>query len=148
MVSILDLKGTLGEMPMMRGRRPESTEAERQASGSFKTLVPYRDGNIYGAKFAGNAAWERHPNGDEIVQIVDGATTLYLMTDDGLQSHELTAGMVAVVPQNTWHRFQAPDGVSIITATPRPTEHLTVDVEDPRTLSDAERAANSEEKVR
>ncbi len=148
MVAILDLKGTLGKMPMMQGRRPESTEAERQASGSFKTLVPYRDGNIYGAKFAGNAAWERHPNGDEIVQIIDGACTVHLMTENGLESHEVSAGTTIVVPQNTWHRFQAPDGVSIITATPRPTEHLTVDVEDPRTLSDAERAANSEEKVR
>jgi hypothetical protein len=36
----------------------------------------------------------------------------------------------------------------MVTATPRPTEHLTVDVEDPRMLSDAERAGNSEEKVR
>jgi mannose-6-phosphate isomerase-like protein (cupin superfamily) len=148
MTDILDLKGTLGKMPMLRGRRPETTEAERKASGAFVTLAPYRDGNIYSAKFSGDAAWERHPNGDELVQIVDGATTLHLMTDEGLQSHELKAGMVAVVPQNIWHRFHAPDGVSIVTATPRPTEHLTVDVDDPRTLSDAQRAANSEEKVR
>ena len=54
---------------------------------------------------------------------------------------------LAVVPQNTWHRFHAPNGVSIVTATPRPTEHLTVDVADPRTLSDADRSANSEAKV-
>jgi mannose-6-phosphate isomerase-like protein (cupin superfamily) len=148
MTTILDLKNTLATMPMMKGRRPESTEAERQATGAFKTLAPYRDGNIYGAKFAGNAAWERHPNGDEIVQIVDGSCTVYLMTENGLETHKVSAGTTIVVPQNTWHRFQAPNGVSIITATPRPTEHLTVDVEDPRTLSDAERAANSEEKVR
>ena len=32
MVAILDLKSTLGKMPMMQGRRPESTEAERKAS--------------------------------------------------------------------------------------------------------------------
>ena len=148
MTTILDLKGTLGRMPMLRGRRPETTEAERQQSGAFRTLAPYRDGNIYSAKFSGDAAWERHPNGDELVQIVDGSTTLHLITEKGLETHELTAGMVAVVPQNTWHRFHAPNGVSIITATPRPTEHLTVDVEDPRTLSDSKRAANSEEKVR
>jgi len=146
--TIIDLKAELGKLPMLRGRRPETTEAERKASGAFVTLAPYRDGNIYSAKFSGDAAWERHPNGDEIVQIVDGATTLHLMTDDGLQSHELKAGMVAVVPQNTWHRFHSPEGVSVVTATPRPTEHLTVDVEDPRTLTDAQRAANSEEKVR
>ena len=148
MTTILDLKGTLATMPMMKGRRPESTEAERQASGAFKTLAPYRDGNIYSAKFAGEAAWERHPNGDEIVQIVDGSCTVHLMTENGLESHKVSAGTTIVVPQNTWHRFQAPDGVSLVTATPRPTEHLIVDVEDPRTLSDAERAANSEEKVR
>jgi mannose-6-phosphate isomerase-like protein (cupin superfamily) len=145
-IAILDLKGTLGKMPMMRGRRPESTEAERKASGAFVTLAPFRDGNVYCAKFSGDAAWERHPNGDEIVQIVDGATTLYLMTEDGPQSFALSAGMVAIVPQNTWHRFHAPEGVSIVTATPRPTEHLTVDVDDPRTLTEAQRTGNTEEK--
>jgi mannose-6-phosphate isomerase-like protein (cupin superfamily) len=148
MTTVLDLKGTLGRMPMLRGRRPETTEAERQQSGAFRTLAPYRDGNIYSAKFSGDAAWERHPNGDELVQIVDGSTTLHLMTEKGLETHELTAGMVAVVPQNAWHRFHAPSGVSIITATPRPTEHLTVDIEDPRALSETERAAHSEAKVR
>jgi quercetin dioxygenase-like cupin family protein len=148
MTAILDLKGTLAKMPMMTGRRPESTEAERKATGAFVTLAPYRDGNVYSAKFSGDAAWERHPNGDELVQIVDGSTTLHLMTDSGLETHELSAGMVAIVPQNTWHRFHAPKGVSIVTATPRPTEHLTVDVEDPRTLSDDQRAGNSEAKWR
>ncbi|HZK88821.1 MAG TPA: cupin domain-containing protein [Stellaceae bacterium] len=148
MTTILDLNAELGKLPTLRNRRPETTEAERKASGAFVTLAPFRDGNIYSAKFSGNAAWERHPNGDELVQIVDGATTLQLMTDNGLQSHELKAGMVAVVPQNTWHRFHAPNGVSLVTATPKPTEHLTVDVEDPRTLSETQRAGNSEEKWR
>ena len=148
MTTILDLKERLAKMPMMQRRRPESTEAERKATGAFVTFAPYRDGNIYGAKFAGEAAWERHPNGDELVQIVDGACTMHLMTDAGLESHDVTAGTTVVVAQNTWHRFSAPNGVSIVTATPRPTEHLTIDVEDPRTLSADERVANSEEKVR
>jgi len=148
MVAILNLKDTLGKMPMMQGRRPESTEAERKATGAFVTLTPYRDGNIYSAKFAGRAAWERHPNGDELVQIVDGATRVDIIVDDKIETHQLTAGMTVVVPQGAWHRFHAPDGVSIVTATPRPTEHLTVDVDDPRTLSDTQRATNSEEKVR
>jgi mannose-6-phosphate isomerase-like protein (cupin superfamily) len=68
------------------------------------------------------------------VQIVDGATTLHLMTAEGRQSLTLSAGMMAVVPQNMWHQFEAPDGVCVMTATPQPTEHLRVDVEDPRTV--------------
>ena len=55
--------------------------------------------------------------------------------------------MVAIVPQNTWHRFHSPDGVSLVTATPKPTEHLTVDIEDPRTLTDAERVGQYRREV-
>ena len=74
-VAILDFKDALGKMPTMQGRRPESTEADRKETGAFVTLAPYRDGNIYSAKFTGEAAWERHPNGDELVQIIDGSCT-------------------------------------------------------------------------
>jgi len=49
-----------------------------------------------------------------IVQIVDGSTTLHLMTEKGLETHELGAGMLAVVPQKHVHRFHAPKGVSIV----------------------------------
>ena len=135
MITILDLNAEFAKLKMLRGRTPETTQEER--AGAFARLAPYRDGAIFTAKFAGDGAWERHPNGDEIVQIVDGATTLHFMTDAGLQSLPLKAGMVAIVPQNTWHRFEAPDGVSLMTATPQPTEHLTVTVDDPRTLDKA-----------
>ena len=148
MVAILDLKSTLGQMPMLQGRRPETTEAERQASGAFVTLTPFRDGNIYSAKFSGRAAWERHPNGDELVQIVAGTIIVDIIVDDKVETHELSAGTTVIVPRGAWHRFHAPNGVSIVTGTPRPTEHLTVDIEDPRTLSDDERSVNSEQKVR
>jgi mannose-6-phosphate isomerase-like protein (cupin superfamily) len=148
MVTIIDLKAEFGKLAMLRGRRPEMTEAERKASGGFATLAPFRDGNIFSAKFAGDGAWERHPSGDELVQVVDGSTTLHIMTEDGPQSYALRAGMVVIVPQGAWHRFHSPEGVSLVTATPKPTEHLTVDVEDPRTLTTAQLSGNIEEKWR
>jgi mannose-6-phosphate isomerase-like protein (cupin superfamily) len=132
MLTILDLKAEFAKLKMLRGRTPETPAAERE--GAFARLAPYRDGAIFTAKFAGEGAWERHPNGDEIVQIVDGATTLHFMTADGPQSVALQAGVVAIVPQGMWHRFEAPDGVSLMTATPQPTQHLTPAVDDPRTL--------------
>ena len=133
MITVIDLKAEFARLTMLQGRTPDMPAERRK--GAFANPVPYRDGGIFMAKFAGTGAWERHPQGDEIVQIVDGATTLHLLTADGQrQSLSLTAGMMAIVPQNTWHQFEAPEGVSLMTATPQPTEHLTVDVEDPRTV--------------
>ena len=86
-------------MPMLQGRRPETTEAERKATGAFATLAPFRDGNIYSAKFSGRAAWERHPNGDELVQIVAGSTIVNIIVDDKVETHELSAGTTVIVPQ-------------------------------------------------
>jgi quercetin dioxygenase-like cupin family protein len=130
---VVDLTAELAKLTMLQGRTPTTPEAARR--GAFARLADYRDGGIFSAKFAGTGAWERHPQGDEIVQIVDGATTLHLMTDAGRQSLALRAGMMAIVPANTWHQFEAPDGVCLVTATPQPTEHLTVDVADPRTAA-------------
>jgi mannose-6-phosphate isomerase-like protein (cupin superfamily) len=147
-ITILDLKAELAKLNMLRGRRPEMTEADRKETGAFATLAPFRDGNIFSAKFSGDGAWERHPNGDELVQIVDGSTTLHIMTDEGPLSYTLGAGMVVIVPQGAWHRFHSPEGVSLVTATPKPTEHLRADVEDPRTLSAAQLSGTIEEKWR
>ena len=132
MITIVDLKAEFAKLTMLKGRTPTTTEAER--AGAFARLAPYRDGAIFTAKFAGTSAWERHPQGDEIVQVIDGATTLHLMTAQGRQSLALGAGMMAVVPRDTWHQFEAPDGVCVMTATPQPTEHLRVDIADPRTM--------------
>ena len=132
MITVVDLKAEFAKLTMLQHRTPTSTEAERERA--FGRVAPYRDGAIFTAKFAGTSAWERHPQGDEIVQIVDGATTLHLITAEGRQSVTLRAGMLTIVPQNIWHQFEAPDGVCVMTATPQPTEHVRVDVEDPRTL--------------
>jgi mannose-6-phosphate isomerase-like protein (cupin superfamily) len=147
-VTIVDLKAEFGKLNLLRGRRPDMLEAERKASGAFATLTPYRDGNIFSAKFSGDGAWERHPNGDELVQVIEGETKFHIITDEGPQTHTLKAGMLVVVPQGAWHRFESRDGVCLITATPKPTEHLTVDVEDPRTLSEPQRSGATEEKWR
>jgi mannose-6-phosphate isomerase-like protein (cupin superfamily) len=132
MITPIDVKTTLAALPFLHGRGKHTTDAEKRAS--FTTLSPYRDGGIFGGSFAGESQWERHPQGDEIVSIVDGATTLTLIAndDDDPQSFEMTAGMLIVIPQGCWHLFQAPIGVTIMTVTPQPTEHLSAD--DPKSI--------------
>jgi len=133
MTSIVDLNAELAKLTMLEGRTPTTVAAEQREA--FCRLLPYRDGAIFAAKFAGKRAWERHPQGAEIVQIVEGKTTLHLIAEEGREALALSAGMLVVVPQNAWHQFEAPDGVSLMTATPQPTEHLQSDVDDPRTVS-------------
>ncbi len=56
MITIVDVKAELGKLTMLRGRRPEMTEADRKGTNAFATLTPFRDGNIFSAKFSGNGA--------------------------------------------------------------------------------------------
>jgi len=130
-ITIIDLNAELAKLRMLQ-RTPATTRAERE--GSAARLALYRDGGIFASKSAGKGGWERHPNGDELVQIVDGHATLQIVTEDGPQSVELSAGMLAIVPQGAWHRFDNPDGVTLITATPGPSEYVRLDIEDPRTV--------------
>ena len=76
--------------------------------------------------------WERHPKGDEIVQIIDGTTTLQVVRDNRSEDFTLSAGAFVVIPQGAWHRFESAEGVSLMTATPEPSEFTTVD--DPSLL--------------
>jgi mannose-6-phosphate isomerase-like protein (cupin superfamily) len=130
MITAVNLNTDLDSLVLLEGRGEHTTEAEAQAS--FTTVSKFRDGGIFVAHFSGSSGWEIHPKGDELVQILEGATRLDIIVDDEIQSLDLTAGSVLVVPQNSWHRFDSKTGVKVMTATPQPTQHSHVD--DPRSL--------------
>ena len=102
--------------------RTSSVGAARE-SGAFRQLSEYRDGGIFVAYWAGHSEWERHTVGDEIVMVLDGSTTIYFLSDDGEASVILSAGMLVVVPAGTWHRFETPEFVKVMSVTPQPTDH-------------------------
>ena len=132
MLTIINLKDEFAKLNMLRGRTPQTTAAEREENRALAHLMPYRDGTIFIAKFAGSGGWERHPKGDEIVQIIDGTATLHVISDGRSEAFNLSAGAFAVIPQGAWHRFESADGGSLMTATPQPSEFATVD--DPSLL--------------
>jgi quercetin dioxygenase-like cupin family protein len=127
-IRAVDVEAELAGLTMLRARSA-STPAD-QVKAAFAVLAPFRDGSVFAGRFSGETAWERHAKGDELVQILDGAATLTIMTDDGPQAFALSAGMLIVVPQGHWHRFDAPEGVTVLSATPQPTEHTAA--ADPR----------------
>jgi mannose-6-phosphate isomerase-like protein (cupin superfamily) len=131
--TIIDFDAELAKLTMFRGRRPQTTNAERK--GSSTRLAAYRDGGLGATKFAGSGHWEKHI-ADELIHIVHGSATLEIICDDGPpKSFDLTAGMLAVNPKGSWHRFSSADGMTLMTATPHPSEVIELDVDDPRTVA-------------
>ncbi len=124
MVKAVDIKEVLSTLTHFEGRQPDTPSDDIEPA--FATLSDYRDGGIFAGGFTGKSPWERHDQGDEIVHILDGETSLFVKTSDGV-THELVlgAGQLAVVPQGCWHRFEAPTGVTLMTVTPQPTIHTT-----------------------
>ena len=127
---VIDLDAELAKLTMFR-RTPRSTREETKGSGA--RLAAYRDGGLFATKFAGKGHWESHLAGDELIHILDGTATLEIVCDDGPpKSFALRAGMLAVNPRGAWHRFHSSEGVTLMTATPSPSEVIELDVDDPR----------------
>jgi uncharacterized cupin superfamily protein len=129
MPKAVDIREAIAPLPLLRNRRPDSCGPEVDAA--FATLIETRGGDVFAGSFEGESAWERHGNGDELVQVLEGETRLTILTEDGPNVLEMKAGMVSVVPQGCWHKFNAPTGVTVLTMTPQPTDHSTA--EDPTT---------------
>jgi mannose-6-phosphate isomerase-like protein (cupin superfamily) len=102
--------------------RTANTTAQESA-GAFSLLSEYRDGGVYIAHYAGFSEWEQHPQGDEIVQVLEGETLLVILDGSIETKHPLHEGQLFVVPCAVWHRFESPKGVKVMTVTPQPTKH-------------------------
>lgn len=113
---------TIDGLDFLPDRTPATTDAD--AAGAFARLCNYRDGAVFVGHWAGASEWERHAVGDEIVVVLDGATTLFALIDGDEHPTALGAGEMVVVPQGTWHRFETADRVQVMSVTPQPTEHL------------------------
>jgi hypothetical protein len=68
MIQPVDLHRDLAGLPLLKERYGHPTNAE--SLKSFATLAAYRDGGIYATHFRGSSGWERHPHGNEVVQIL------------------------------------------------------------------------------
>ena len=119
-VRAISLNAEFEKLTLFPSRTPET-----KADGWSSEVASYRNGGIFLVHYAGTGEWERHPHGDEIVFIVDGETTLTLLSDRGEERTSLHSGQLVVIPSNVWHRFESPAPVKVLTVTPQPTDHST-----------------------
>jgi quercetin dioxygenase-like cupin family protein len=91
-------------------------------STPFARLAQFNHGGLFVGRFTGRTPWERHRHGDELVQVLDGEVELTVMTVPRPTRVWLRAGSVVVVPRGTWHRQRARKPVTLLSATPIPTD--------------------------
>ena len=133
MIRALKIDEEIAGLTPITNRGEHTTEDDVVAAFVELGNGDFLDAGIFLGSFDGNAGWERHMKGEELVQVVAGSTEFDIILDDDKQTLELSAGMLVIVPRGCWHRFRSQDGVTVLTATPRnDEEHMFVD--DPRLL--------------
>jgi quercetin dioxygenase-like cupin family protein len=119
--SPISINDVLPTLRFLAERTPTTTADESE--GTFRLLSTYREGGVFVGHWAGTSEWERHSAGDEIVMVLDGQTTIYFLTDEDEAAAPLCRGEFVIVPRGTWHRFETPEGVKLLSVTPQPTQH-------------------------
>jgi mannose-6-phosphate isomerase-like protein (cupin superfamily) len=76
------------------GLRPNS---RGQALGSFNGCT------VGVSRFSTHPLWERHPAGDELLQVFEGELDITVLTPEGPVESTLRPGAVFVVPKGLWH---------------------------------------------
>jgi mannose-6-phosphate isomerase-like protein (cupin superfamily) len=115
------ISDALAKLEPFSGRTP--TTSPEEMSDAFGTLTTYREGTVTVGHWAGSSEWEHHGVGDELVVVLEGKTTIFFLCDDEEVGTPLAVGELVRVPQGTWHRFETPEGVKLLSITPQPSDH-------------------------
>lgn len=108
-----------------------AVRSAEQDAAAFPRLARFGDGAVYVGRFSGETPWERHPGGEELLHVLEGAVDLTLLTPEGPAYVSVVAGSVFVVPRGLWHRQRARPMVTLLAVVPDDSEISEAD--DPRT---------------
>lgn len=100
----------------------------------FHQIAPFNRGQL-GVFWcsAGTSPWERHPEDEELLQVIEGEVDIEVLTDEGPVVTTVHAGSLFVVPRGLWHRHRVSTKLTELYLTPGPSEMSTAD--DPRAES-------------
>lgn len=133
MIQVIDIATETKRLSPIQNRGPHTTEVDVIAAFATLGQGDFPNTGVYLGSFDGDAGWERHVTGDELVQVIAGSAEFDIIVDGERHMHELTPGLLLIVPKGCWHRFRSPEGVTVLTATPRQDEAHTF-IEDPRSM--------------
>ena len=98
------------------------------ADAAFPKLADCNDSGVFVGRWSGKGPWERHP-ADELLHVLEGELDVTLLMKDGRADVTVPAGSVFVVPKGVWHLPVPRETVTLLSATPQPTE---ISFEEPK----------------
>jgi quercetin dioxygenase-like cupin family protein len=125
---VCDLPRALQDLPTLTITR-DTTEAE--ANGAVREIGRLEDRLLGVMRFAGTTPWERHPDGDELLHVLDGEVDVTVLTEDGPVHVAMPAGALFVCPRGLWHRQTPTTAATVLFATPTATSVASW-ADDPR----------------
>jgi len=125
-----DLRAALRSVPHLNITADTTAE---DAGAAVRNVARIGNLTLGVMSYTGLTPWERHPDGDELLLVLDGELEVTALTDDGQVKRKLRAGEAFVCPQGLWHRQFAAKSVSMLYGTP--IEHGAVSfADDPRVV--------------
>ena len=115
MAGACDVRSVLSGLPELR---IGTSTTKQDADAAFGIVASFNRTTVNVGRFVGQTPWERHPDGDELLHVLEGESVVTVLTDDGPARVPIRAGSVFVCPQGLWHRQNAPHGVTTLYATP------------------------------
>ena len=68
-----------------------------------QSLAAFNGCTVGVSRFSTHPLWERHPAGDELLQVFEGELDITGLTPDGPHEATLRPGAVFIVPKGMWH---------------------------------------------
>lgn len=99
---------------------------KEEAMKSINIMGSFNDCMLGLVRFSGQTSWERHPAGEELLQILSGKTNITILADEGPIHISADEGSVVTIPKGLWHSQCTQTEVTLLFATPAAgSEHST-----------------------
>ena len=96
-------------------------------TASFWRVASFNEGMVWVGRYSGQSPWERHPDADEFLYVVEGEVEVIVLTGERPVQTTVRAGSIFVVPRGRWHRALARAAVMQLGVTTGRTEHSTAE---------------------
>src|SRR5262245_20536311 len=95
----------------------ESARSGADPDLSTKMLASFNQCTIGIMCFSGPTPWERHPDGDELLHVLEGGVEVTVLAEGGPLEAVVAAASIFVVPRGLWHRQVASTRTTLLFAT-------------------------------